>query len=158
MKEKTCCFTGHRRIPKEHLEWLPEQLHQAVLDMIGLGVTRFCCGGAMGFDMLAERAVIACRAENPEIQLCLFLPCKEQARSWNAAARKEYEEILAMADSVVYVSDHYYNGCMQSRNRRMVDESAYCISYLYGATGGTAYTVRYAVKKECQIVSLYQPE
>ena len=45
------------------------------------------------------------------------------------------------------VSPEYVRGAYLIRDRRLVDESAYCISYCNKPTGGTVYTVRYAIKK-----------
>ena len=36
----------------------------------------------------------------------------------------------------------------------MVDSSAVCIAYCTRKTGGTAYTVRYALKKGLQVINL----
>ena len=43
---------------------------------------------------------------------------------------------------------------MFERNRKLVDMSTYCICYLTKATGGTAYTVKYAKKKNLQIINI----
>ena len=51
----------------------------------------------------------------------LILPGREQADRWSAAARARYRSILGRADSVVYVSPVYYQGCMLARNRRLVE-------------------------------------
>ena len=55
-----------------------------------------------------------------------------------------YDNILSRADEVIYVSDSYYPGCMQKRNRALVDASAACICYLTSEHGGTKQTVDYA--------------
>ena len=43
---------------------------------------------------------------------------------------------------------------MFKRNRYMVDHSDICVCYCTSGEGGTAYTVRYAEKKEIPIVNL----
>ena len=55
---------------------------------------------------------------------------------------------------MVYVSEHYTRGCMFERNRYMADHSDICVCYCTSGEGGTAYTVRYAEKKEIPIVNL----
>ena len=77
-------------------------------------------------------------------RLLLFLPCRDQTRGWPSKDAAVYVDILAQADAVSYVADRYRPGCMQERNRRLVDESSWCVSWLTRQAGGTAYTVRYA--------------
>ena len=48
----------------------------------------------------------------------------------------------------------YYNGCMQVRNRYLVDHSSACICYLNNLRSGTAYTVKYAESQGLQIINL----
>lgn len=43
---------------------------------------------------------------------------------------------------------------MFERNRYMADHSDICVCYCTSGEGGTAYTVRYAEKKEIPIVNL----
>ena len=45
--------------------------------MIGRGVTDFYNGGAIGFDMLCAKTVIALKAEYSDIKLHLLLPCPD---------------------------------------------------------------------------------
>ncbi len=49
-KEKTCCFTGHRSIPREEISPLQEALKAQISAMAEKGITTFYCGGALGFD------------------------------------------------------------------------------------------------------------
>ena len=144
MKEKTCCFTGHREIEEADLPTIRERLLDAVREKISLGYRYFGVGGALGFDTLAAQAVLALKNEFPDIALILVLPCREQTRFWKKEDVAAYEEILARADKCVYTSENYFRGCMQKRNRRLVDESSACIAYLRRESGGTAYTVNYA--------------
>ena len=67
---------------------------------------------------------------------------------------KIYNQILKDVNKVVYASEYYYNGCMQKRNRHMVDNSAFCICYLAKPTGGTFYTANYAKQKGLRIINL----
>lgn len=153
MKQSTCCFTGHRRLYHPVNE-LRDRLRLAVLSMYARGVNNFCCGGALGFDTIAAQTVLELKAEYENIALRLILPCKDQTNGWSPENVRIYEEIKSKADDIIYVCDSYKNGCMQMRNRRLVDESAYCISYLIKSSGGTAGTVRYALEKGITVVNL----
>ena len=43
---------------------------------------------------------------------------------------------------------------MQVRNRYLVNQSSKCICYLEKNTGGTKYTVDYALSKNLQVINL----
>lgn len=154
MKSRTCCFSGHRSLPQCDLEQIAERTKEAIVASIQDGYCFFDAGGALGFDTLAAKAVLELKILYPEIKLILVLPCKDQSVRWNAADITEYERIKSSADKVVYTSEHYYNGCMQKRNRHLVDNSSLCICYLSSKTGGTAYTVDYAKKNGCRVINL----
>ena len=150
----TCCFTGHRDIPPEILPALAAKLEAAILELIADGIRYFYAGGALGFDTLAAETVLRLRNQFPQIQLILALPCREQTRGWSTASVKRYESILRRANKVIYTSEHYTRGCMQRRNRFMVDRSAVCVAYCTRATGGSAYTLQYARKAGLRILLL----
>lgn len=146
MKERTCCFTGHRLINRSDFDSIKAEVKKAVIALINKGVIFFGAGGALGFDTIAAESVLELKESFPQIKLILVLPCKNQTRGWSDYDVKRYKDILRRADKVVYVSEHYYDGCMQKRNRHLVDNSGYCICYLKRNSGGTAYTVNYAIK------------
>lgn len=154
MREKTCCFTGHRQIPAEYLPAISEKLRDTLIFYIEQGYRYFGAGGALGFDTLAAQTVLKLKKRYPNIKLILALPCKDQAARWSASDVEEYERIKAAADKVVYTSDHYYSGCMHKRNRHLVDNSSLCVCYLTGECGGTAYTVNYALANGLTVVNV----
>ena len=151
MKEKTVCFTGHRKIPPEDLPMVSEKLRKTLIVCIEKGYCFFGAGGALGFDTLAAQTVLDLKKDYPHIKLILVLPCLNQTRGWNEKDIAVYEAIKEKADKVVYTSKYYFNGCMQKRNRHLVDHSSLCICYLKDRSGGTAYTVKYAEKSGVQI-------
>ena len=152
MKMNSVCFTGHREIPADRVEYIEESLLKIIRHLYAEGYRYFHTGGARGFDTLAAKAVLALHAECPLICLRLVLPCKEQAARWSEEDKRVYEEIKMWADDIIYTSEHYTRYCMHERNRRLVDESAVCVCYLQKPTGGTAYTVDYAEKKGLDII------
>ena len=52
------------------------------------------------------------------------------------------------------VSSHYTPYCMQRRDRYMVDHAALVIAVFDGTSGGTRYTIDYAIKKGVPIADL----
>jgi uncharacterized phage-like protein YoqJ len=154
MREKTCCFTGHRQISPEHLPAISKKLKETLTFYIKKGYRYFGAGGALGFDTLAAQTVLLLKKQYPDIRLILVLPCQDQASRWQRQEIEEYERVKAAADKVVYTSDHYYNGCMHKRNRHLVDYSSLCICYLTNDSGGTKYTVDYALSRGLEVVNL----
>ena len=154
MRNRTVCFTGHRRIPLLQRHRIAAQLDKTVESLIGEGYLYFGAGGALGFDTMAAETVLRMREKYPDVRLILVLPCRDQSRRWSKKDIRIYEDIKSRADKVVYIADTYYTGCMQVRNRHLVDSSAVCVCYLTESGGGTAYTVRYAEKEKLRIINI----
>ncbi len=155
-RSKTCSFTGHRTIPDGMSEYLIKRIMDEVNYLYALGVKTFLAGGAIGFDTLAAKAVIECRETHNDIRLIIVIPCRDQARGWKQADIDTYERIKKLANDVIYLSEHYYRGCMHSRNRYLIENSKTCICYLTQESGGTAYTVKYAKDKGLTVFNLAQ--
>lgn len=154
MRELTCCFTGHRNIPRDELPQIKTKLKKAIIELINNGVIYYGAGGALGFDTIAAQTILELKTDYPQIKLILVLPCKNQTEKWKEEDIKIYESIKKQADKVVFTSEKYYNGCMQKRNRHLIDNSAYCITYLTKNTGGTAFTIDYAKKKQVKTINI----
>lgn len=150
----TVCFTGHRQIPDEQYPTLHALLSDTVEQEIQRGATVFRAGGAIGFDTLAALTVLSLRLRYPHIRLELILPCPSQTRGWKEDDRRLYEQILEQADAYRFVSDVYYRGVLQARNRALVEDADVCISYLTTSGGGTAFTVKEALRKGVRLVNL----
>lgn len=155
MREHTCCFTGHRRIPQDKLLAIRNHLKTAVMSAIEDGYIFFGSGGALGFDTLAAQTVLEMKKQYAQIRLILVLPCLSQAKYWREQDISEYERIKRSADKVVYTSHEYTYDCMYKRNRHLVDNSSLCICYLNEQSGGTAYTVKYAESRGLSIINLF---
>ena len=149
---KACAFTGHRDIPAADLDKVTAWLRATVHTLVEEGVTHFISGGARGFDLLAAEAVSLERQTSPLITLEIAVPCPNQTRGWSPEDVYRYERMLLLADEKTVLSDHYFRGCMQARNRYMIDHADICVAYITKETGGTAYTVNYAEKKGKQII------
>lgn len=153
MIEKTVCFTGHRNIPLLKRKAVAQRLKTELTDLINNGYQFFGAGGALGFDTLAAQTVLELKKDYKHIRLILVLPCENQTRGWKEKDIEIYEEIKQQADKVVYTSKEYTRGCMHKRNRYLVDNSSVCVCYLTEDTGGTAYTVNYAIKSGLTVIN-----
>ena len=158
---RSACFTGHRTI-KADISIFSALLSSVIERLItDKGVTDFYAGGAYGFDAVSAFSVLRLKENYPEVKLHLILPCskEEQSRKWTAEQKAELENLLRLADSVEYVSDRYYNGCMKARNARLVElASDYCICYWNPSNfrSGTGQTVRMAQKKGIEVINLFE--
>lgn len=154
MKEKTCCFTGHRTIPTAQYSSICEKLTLKVEELIKQGYLYFCAGGALGFDTLAALTVLKLKKKYPCIRLILVLPCLNQTTGWTRTEKNKYEDIKKHADKIIYISNVYTPQCMYIRNRFLVDNSNLCICYHTGKKGGTLYTINYAEKKNVNVINI----
>ena len=154
MKEKTCCFTGHRDLPKEQFCNLLQKTLNTMEQLIEQGYDCFKAGGALGFDTLCALAVLILRLKYPHIQLHLVLPFPQQAERWSPKEQERYEKIKQQADQIIYTYPHYTPDCFHKRNRQLVDNSSACICYLTKPAGGTAYTVDYATKNGLKLYNI----
>ena len=157
--EKSCCFTGHRRIPLQDGLWVRRRLREEIGRLAGEGVHTFLAGGAVGFDTMAAQEVLRVRGESrPDLRLVLVLPCLGQETLWSERDAAVYRALLRQADEVIYTGEQYTHGCMFRRNRYLVDHSAHCLCYLLRPKGGTAYTVNYAQDRGLTVINLAEPQ
>ncbi len=144
---KSCCFTGHRKIDSDEYTMIVEKLELKIIELIENGIIYFRCGGALGFDTLVAKLIINLKIKYPYIKLVLILPCIEQTKWWKEEDKEIYKYIIDNSDEVLYTSKNYFRGCMFKRNRMLVDHSRVCICYLKNNNGRTYYTVKYAKEK-----------
>ncbi len=148
------CFTGHRNLSDEAAERLPELLDGVVEELCKRGATVFRAGGARGFDTMAALKVLEMKERYPEIRLELILPCCNQTERWEMADERIYHYILQKSDACRVLFDDYIEGCMQERDRRLVEGSDVCVAFCAHNRGGTAYTYACAVQEGIEIINL----
>ncbi len=159
--KKCCAFTGHRpnKFPWKYDEKdercvaLKAVLTEQIEKLAAAGVTDFYTGMALGVDTWAAMAVLALRERNRVVKLHCVLPCEWQELTWTVPAQVRYKYILGEADSVDYVNQLYHSKCMLERNQRLVDSAGILLAVYNGEKrGGTAATVRYALKAKRKII------
>ena len=156
-----CAFTGYRpeKFPfgdnetDPRCEQLKQKLFCEILRMTREGVNVFMSGMARGVDLWAAEAVLQIQNVKPsqKIELWAIIPYDRQPLAWNAKERARYQRILERAAHVEYISHDYYNGCLQKRNRYMIDHATHLLAVYDGQPGETASTIRYARKKGLEI-------
>ena len=150
-----CAFSGHRpkSFPWKYDETSPdclllkETLAREIEDLVTRGVSQFYTGLAEGVDTWAAQIVLDLRDKKPALSVHCILPCRTQAQNWSTAAQICYQKLLERADSITYLSEEYYDGCMLDRNRYLIDHSDILLAVYNGTwRSGTGMTVRYAKK------------
>ena len=149
LRQKTCCFTGHRRLPPGCIEKIRERTARTIRELIcSEGVRYFGVGGALGFDTLAAEVLFQLREEEfPGIRVILVYPFEGFTDCWPESQREAYRCRLSLYDKRVCVSGQAGRWTYLARNRHLVDHSAFCIAYCVQQRGGTVYTLDYAQRQ-----------
>ena len=158
----TCAFTGHR---ENKLPWrgneddarclkLKRLIADAAEAVYQSGVRHYLCGMANGCDFYFAEAVLALRAERPDVTLEAAIPCEGQSARWTAAQRRRYDRIVRECDYYTVIEKDYTPDCMLRRNRYMVDSASVLIAAYNGSPGGTRSTLLYAMRQGLQIIEL----
>ena len=149
LEQQTCCLTGHRVIPPGEEKKIITRTRYILLKLIReKNVRYFGVGGAVGFDMLAAEYLLylkAHREQQLKIISVLPYPAWRETEDWTDELRRREDRILLACDKVVYVRPEYEKNVFLLRDRKLVDGSAYCVSYCNRPRSGTAYTVKYAL-------------
>lgn len=159
LRQRTCCFTGHRVIPEKDLPGILERTEQAVRRLIEQGVVFFGVGGAIGYDTETAKLLFRLRATDyPQIKVILVYPFEGFTICWSDEQREEYARLLPQYDKAVCVAQRASREAYLERDRHLVDGSAHCIAYCTRNSGGTAYTLRYAQQEGLKIYNVAQKD
>lgn len=151
-----CCVTGHRpkgfpfpyNADNVYYNTYLDVLEDTIEDMIYEGYTHFISGMADGVD-LDFASIVSCISINFEgiilesaLPYPLHIPIKSTERD------EERNMLVNASQKITVVSPQYFKGCMQKRNRYMVDSSDLVLAVWNGEEcGGTWDTIKYARKK-----------
>ena len=112
-------------------------------------------GGAIGYDTEAAKLLFRLRATNyPQIKVILVYPFEGFTSRWSDVQQAEYVRLLQQYDKAVCVAQRASREAYLTRDRHLVDGSAYCITYCTRDSGGTAYTLRYARQEGLKIYNV----
>ena len=157
----SCCFSGYR---PEKLPWgddesdlrcvaLKRRLRHAIEAACDEGYRHFICGMASGVDLYCCEIALELRKTRP-ITVEAAVPYPGQAEDWPPDQRARYRALVAACDDETVVSEAYAPGCMQRRNRYMVDNSALLLACSNGRPGGTMNTLLYALEKQVKFLTI----
>ena len=157
-REQTCCFTGHR---PEKLPWrsneddprcnaLKTEIFLRLKNIYSAGYRHYICGMALGCDTYYFEQLLKLRALHPEIVIEAAVPCDSQSKAWSTKEKERYAGFLEQCDRVTYVQHVYTKGCMQKRNRYMIDNSSLLLACFNGTPGGTMSTILLAERSNLE--------
>jgi uncharacterized phage-like protein YoqJ len=110
---------------------------------------------AIGFDLAAAEVALTLRHELKGLSIVAVVPFEGMQLRFPKSQRALFEQITQEADEIVTLSTTYSPSVYATRNNFLVDNSSACIAYFDGTKGGTAYTVRRAVKGLLHITNIY---
>ncbi len=149
---ETCCFTGHRNIPPHEEQKILTRVRHLLRPLFSAGVKYFGVGGAVGFDMIVAEYLLDLRdRERMQIRIISVLPFPEWREKWSEPEILRQDRIMERSDKVTFARQENCKDVFLIRDRMLVDGSGYCISYCNRRSGGTAYTVRYAMKQGLKV-------
>ena len=153
-QDAVCCFTGHQDIQPGEEQKILTRVRYLVMDLLAQDVLYYGVGGARGFDMLAAEFMLHVRDQvKNKVRVISVLPYPGYMDSWTEDEKRRQEEIIRRSDKVVWVSRENRPGVFHERDRKLVDGSGHVICYCRRVTGGTAYTVRYAMEKGIPVMN-----
>lgn len=163
-KERTCFFAGHRPYrfsftPEDQNLFytnLAANISKAVRELFENGCDTFLCGGTIGFDVMCSEAVVELKKEFPQIRLGCILPFENHHSDFSSNWQARFLKILDACDFIDYVSPEEVTGCYYDRNQKMIENSAYMITYFDGRGGGTARVIAAAQLNKLKIFNLYE--
>lgn len=155
IKEKTCCFFGHRELPIT--EELKSRLYYIIEKMITeMGVDTFLFGSKSQFNSLAHSVVTSIKNEYKflkRIYVRAEYPYIDDTYKNYLLGNYEYTyypKSVLKAGKSVYIK----------RNYEMIEKSQFCIIYretdCFSRKSGTDIAYKYAKKKNIIIKNVYQ--
>ena len=155
MKDKTCCFFGHRTI--NETEELKSKLKEIIEKLIvENSVDTFLFGSKSRFNSLCQETVTELKEKYPHIKLIYV-------RAEYPDINEQYTNYLLESYEDTYYPEHIRNSGKATyveRNYEMINKSHFCIVYYDEQNApttrksGTKIALDYAIKKGKQITVL----
>ena len=155
MKEKTCCFFGHREI--NETEVLKTKLMEIIEKLIvDENVDTFLFGSKSQFNSLCLELVTELKEKYPHIK-------RIYVRAEYPDINEQYTNYLLESYEDTYYPEHIRSSgraAYVERNYEMIDNSHFCIVYYDESNApttrksGTKIALDYALKKQKHIIAL----
>ncbi|MBO5199894.1 MAG: hypothetical protein J6B93_01310 [Clostridia bacterium] len=152
MREKTCCFIGHRKIDDSR------DLRKTITDTVEAlindkGVDTFLFGSKSEFNSLCRELVTLLKEKYPHIR-------RIYVRAEYPFINESYKRYLLESYDDTYYPKRIQNSgraCYIERNHELIDHSLYLVTYFDNktTTGGTANAYAYALQKGLTIKNVF---
>ena len=152
MREKTCCFIGHRKIDDSR------DLRKAITDTVEAlinekGVDTFLFGSKSEFNSLCRELVTLLKEKYPHIK-------RIDVRAEYPFINESYKRYLLESYDDTYYPKRIQNSgraCYIERNHELIDHSLYLVTYFDNktTTGGTTNAYAYAQQKGLTIKNVF---
>lgn len=157
-----CAFTGNR---PSKLPWgtnerdprcvaIKKKIADEIARQYALGKRLFVCGMALGADTYFAEEAIKFRETHPDVMLEAAVPFAGQSGGWLVNDRIRYDELIEACDCVTVVCRAPSRWAPLERNEYMVNKSSVIIALSYSSSGGTAYTLSAAKRKNREIITI----
>ena len=148
MKEKICCFCGHREILAEDCRRKTANIITYLIEHEG--VTTFYSGHMDEHDRLCEDCVVSAKNKYENIRLCWVAPY---------LTAKNYGYRSGIFDEIIIpdLGGVHYKRAITMRNRYMADKADIMLCYIERDYGGAYEMMKYANKTGIRII-MYDEE
>ena len=163
INKKIACFSGYRPekfpFPMEadcmaYIN-LQASITRAIGESVLAGYTLFLSGMARGFDLVCSAILLEMKkmsSNYADIELVAVLPFA--GHGFKGRWGTIHDMILEEVDEIVTLASPRCRSAYLERNCYMVDQSSRLICYYDGELGGTAHTVRCAVRGGLEVYNL----
>lgn len=154
-KNITVAFTGHR-----HYDGCADECVYARLEeLYAQGYRCFLNGMAWGFDLAAAEQVVRLQSIHHDIALILVEPYAGFRRLFRGVDAQRYDSIVAASSQRIAVGKDSERASFFLRNEYLVHHSSRLIAWWNGGKGGgTAYTVKCALREGVVVENFYRGE
>lgn len=140
-----CTFFGHSDCPSSIIPKLKTELHRLIVDC---AVDRFYVGNHGNFDGYVRSMLKELKSEYPHITYYVVLAYLPRNRDVHGSA--EFADTI-LADGVENIPRRF---AISYRNKWMVEQADYVVTYITRSVGGAVQFVRLAEKKNKICINL----
>lgn len=143
IKEKTCCFFGHREVTHNIKDKLIAIIEKLITED---NVTEFYVGHQGQFDWMVYSVLKELKAKYPQIRFTVVL-----AYMPDEYKRELYGEDTLFPDGLENVPKKF---AISKRNDWMIQQSGFAVCYVHKITGGAAKFREKAEKKVLKVIDV----
>ena len=141
----TCSFFGHSHLYGQSNE-IAQKLRQIIIYLIEKGVDTFYVGNHGEFDILSSRIACDLKTLYPNIQVIVVLCYPNELQYLKCS----FHDFLMPPE----VKAAPKRACIVKRNKWVVDNSDYVVSYIKYKIGGAYSVIQYARKHKKQLIEV----